>query len=292
MNQKIIHFTNKVARKAQKRIDLWAMNYWHSYPFGQYPHADKETYIKLWDETKSQQYKEIDDFENEKKIAIDKNWLDDLALHTQIVIKDSNLCYQHGRVLYTALRDYMTFVKKQWNDSQVLDNARMVTILETGTARGFSATVMAKALNDEETCGKIITLDLLPHNVKMYWNCIDDNDGIKTRQELLAPWKNLIDPYIIFMENDSRIGISRTAMGRINFAFLDGAHTYDDIIIEFNMVQQQQEQGDVIVFDDYNPGLFPGIVKGVDVGCEKWGYSKVVIKSRDDRAYVIAKKIR
>lgn len=291
MNQKILHFSNKLARKAQKISDQWGMNYWHNFPFGAAPRADKKTYLKLWEEAKAQRYPEIEAFENEKNIAIDKEWCDDLALHTQIVIKDSNLCYQHGRVLYTALRDYMASLKAQWKDNKIPTNAQMVTILETGTARGFSSTVMAKALADEAACGKIITLDLLPHTTKMYWNCIDDHEGPKTRQELLSPWKDLVDPYIIFIENDSRIGISRTAMGRINFAFLDGAHTYDDVMIEFDMVQKQQAQGDVIVFDDYNPSLFPGIVKGVDAGCERWGYSKVVIKSRDDRAYVIATKI-
>ena len=290
MNQKIVHFSNKVARRAQKATDLWAMDYWHNFPFGRSPKASKETYLKLWEEAKAQNYPEIDAFEKDKNIAIDDDWYHDLALHTQIVIKDSKLCYQHGRVLYTALRDYMASLKSDWQKDETPAGAQMVTILETGTARGFSATVMARALCDEDVCGKIITLDLLPHTKKMYWNCIDDHEGAKTRQELLSPWKELVDPYIIFIENDSRIGIRRAAMGRVNFAFLDGAHTFDDVMIEFGMVQQRQEKGDVIVFDDYNPTLFPGIVQGVNEGCKKWGYDMTVLSSRDDRAYVIAKK--
>ncbi len=290
MNKKIAHFSNKVARKAQKATDTWSKDYWHDFPFGRKPRASKDDYLKLWTEAKSQQYPEIDEFEELKNFAIDENWYHDLALHTQITVKNSNLCYQHGRVLYTALRGYLTDIKSQWNKSDLSSGQRMVTILETGTARGFSATVMARALFDGDVCGKIITMDLLPHCKKMYWNCIDDHDGAKTRQELLSPWKDIVDPYIIFIESDSRIGINRTSMGRVNFAFLDGAHSYDDLIIEFDMVQRLQRKGDVIVFDDYNPTLFAGIVKGVDVGCEKWGYSKTILKSRDDRAYVIAVK--
>ncbi len=290
MNQKILHLSNKIARRAQKITDLWAMNYWHDFPFGREPKASKDEYIELWEKAKSQEYPKIDEFEKSKGFAVDKDWYHDLALHTQITIKNSNLCYQHGRVLYTALRDYLADIKVEWSNSKLPAGQQMVTILETGTARGFSAIVMARALNDADICGKIITLDLLPHNKKIYWNCIDDNDGIRTRKELLSPWKNLVDPYIIFIENDSRIGVKRTAMERVNFAFLDGAHTYDDIMIEFDMVRQLQEKGDVIIFDDYNPKLFPGIIKSVDEGCDKWGYSKTVLKSRDERAYVIAKK--
>lgn len=290
MNQKIVHLNNKVARKAQKAADVWARNYWHNFPFGDAPRASKDEYIALWEEAKSQSYPEIDAFEQEKNLPIDQEWYHDLALHTQIVIKDSNLCYQHGRVLYSALRDYIASTKRQWKEQNIPAGARTVTILETGTARGFSSVVMAKAMADEEICGKVLTLDLLPHTEKMYWNCIDDHEGTKTREELLAPWSDLVDPYIVFIENDSRIGISRTAMGRVNFAFLDGAHTYDDVMIEFDMVQKRQSTGDVIVFDDYNTDLFPGIVKAVDEGCKTWGYEQTILRSRDERAYVIARK--
>lgn len=290
MSNKIVHFSNKVARRAHKMTDQWAMEYWHDFPFGKSPRADEKTYKALWEEAKSIEYPEIDEFEKQSGFEVEKDWYHNLALHTQICVKDSNLVYQHGRVLYSALRTYISALKKQWQDQNIPAGQQMLTIVETGTARGFSSVVMAKAMSDEQAAGKIITFDLLPHNTKMYWNCIDDNEGAKTRSELLSPWADLVDPYIIFMENDSRVGIRRTAFSRINFAFLDGAHTYDDVMLEFDMVQQRQQAGDVIVFDDYNPTLFPGIVKGVDAGCDKWGYTKQVLRSRDDRAYVIATK--
>ena len=71
MNQKILHFSNKLARRAQKISDRWGMNYWHNFPFGTSPRADEKTYLKLWEEAKSQQYPEIDAFENENNISID-----------------------------------------------------------------------------------------------------------------------------------------------------------------------------------------------------------------------------
>lgn len=290
MKQQTSHLSNKIARRLHKATDRWAMEYWHDFPFGRAPRADKDAYTQLWEEVKAVPYPEIDDFEKQKGFAVDAKWFHDLALHTQIVIKDSALCYQHGRVLYAALRDYVQDIKAGWDKDGKPAGQRMVNILETGTARGFSSVCMAKALADDDVCGKIVTLDLLPHNIRMYWNCIDDHDGRKSRQELLEPWRELANSYIVFIENDSRIGIRRTAMGRIHFAFLDGAHTYEDVMMEFGMVQQRQEENDIIIFDDYNPKLFAGIIQGVDEGCHKWGYGKTILGDRDGRAYVIAKK--
>ncbi len=277
MNKKLAHFSNKVARKAQKFVDGWAKQYWHDCPFGDEPLASKERYLELWEEAKKAPAPEVDSYEKESGFKLNKEWLDDLALHTQIVIKQSPLCYHHGRVLYSALCAYLS------------DSSGSVIILETGTARGFSSIVMARALNDQKRHGTIVTFDLLPHNKKMYWNCIDDAEEMKTRHELLSPWQNLAET-IVFIESDSRIGLTRTVADRVHFAFLDGSHTYRDVMQEFVDVQSRQRSGDTIVFDDYSPEVFPGLVKAVDEGCDKFGYEKKVIHSTGKRGYVIAKK--
>ncbi len=273
------HISNMVARRVQKFSDGWAAHYWHDYPFGRTPRATEEQYRALWEEERKNAYFEIDAFEKGKGYAAPKDWLDDLALHTQIVVKDSPLCYQHGRVLYTALREYLAGVGQS-----------KINIVETGTARGFSSVVMAKALVDAEIAGQIMTFDVLPHHTKMYWNCIDDVEGLKTRAELLAPWREFVDSSIIFIEGDSRIMMKKAVLGRVHFAFLDGAHTYKDVMAELKRVVPYQKSGDVIVFDDYSENVFPGLVRAVDEGCEGFGYDKNVVRSNDQRAYVIAKK--
>ena len=111
-----------------------------------------------------------------------------------------------------------------------------------------------------------------------------------TRRQLLAPWGDIVEPHVIFLETDSRIGISRMATGTVDFAFLDGAHSYSDVMQEFGAVAARQKSGDVIVFDDYSENVFPGLVRAVDEGCQRWGYKKEVIRSHDARAYVIARK--
>ena len=87
-------------------------------------------------------YKEIDLFEERCDFKIDKKWLDNLALHTQVV-KKSEINYQHGRILYSSLRDY---IKKE---------LKYLNILEIGTALGFSSTCMSKAIIDSNIKGKI-----------------------------------------------------------------------------------------------------------------------------------------
>ena len=77
----------------------------------------------------------------------------------------------------------------------------------------------------------------------------------------------------------------------MNFAFLDGAHTYDDVMFEFFSIKEKQLQGDMIIYDDYNNLAFPGIVKAVDEICSCYGYSRIDIMTEDERGYVIAKKI-
>ena len=279
MKTSISHVGNIIARRVQKGTEKWAAAYWHSNPICRVPIADKEKYLSLWEAAKAEAFPEIDAVEKEAGFAIDKKWMDDLALHTQVVIKASPICYQHGRVLYAALREYLATA-----------HSDTINIVETGTARAFSSIVMAKALEDAGKQGRITTFDLLPHDKKMYWNCIDDVEGMKTRRNLLAPWEALLDKYVYFLEGDSRVLMDRFKMGRINFAFLDGAHSYKDVMAEFMQVMPWQKAGDVIVFDDYSPTIFPGLVEAVDEACREHGYSMNIIRSKGDRAYVIARK--
>ena len=74
--------------------------------------------MDLWTNAKEKVYPEIDKYENSIGFSIDYKWFHKLALHTQIVIKKSELCYQHGRIIYSALSAYVNannFKKKDKN---------------------------------------------------------------------------------------------------------------------------------------------------------------------------------
>lgn len=227
-----------------------------AHPFGTSPRASLQVYQELHNEAKQVHYPEIDDFEQRQGFEMDKQWLDDIALHTQIVIKESRLNYQHGRLLYTALRHYLA-------DAANRNGREAITILETGTARGFSALCMAKALTDSNTYGVVVTIDMLPHNTPILWNCIDDHDGPKTRQQLLAPWHQELS-HVVFIQGWTKTQLSRIGLAHINFAFLDAQHTAKDVMAEYVYVRDRQQAGDMIVFDDVTPGLFNGVVQAIE----------------------------
>jgi len=261
-------------------IDKYANYRWYNSPLTKKILASEKEYLAIAEKSKSINYQIIDDYENTYKHKIDTNWFHQLALQTQVVKKKSEICYVHGRLLYSKLSNYIEKNK-----------IRNINILETGTARGFSALCMAKALEINNIEGKIITFDVIPHNVKMYWNCISDSTGKKTRAELLENYKNLLERYIIFHQGNTKIELKKVQFTRINFAFLDSAHDYYYLMEEFKNVYDKQQKGDVIFFDDYTPKLFPGVVKAINQICEEYNYSKEIITINDSRAYVIAEKL-
>ena len=123
------------------------------YPFGIMRWAQREIYFKIYEKVLNNNYPEIDNYEDKLGKKIDINWLNKLALQTQVVIKKSSINYQHGRILYAELCNYI--------QKNSISN---VIILETGTARGFSSVCMSKAITDCKLDGEINTIDILPNN--------------------------------------------------------------------------------------------------------------------------------
>ena len=291
-----LKFINKIYRslvirtlqsKVMRGFSYWFDNvinsHWYNFPFGNKAWADKNTYVKLWKQECENIYPEIDLYEKRLGYSVNPDWIMDLALHTQVVIKNSPLCWQHGRILYSTL--------SSWLNEHQGEEYKALTIWETGTARGFSSLCMSKELFEMGREGRIVTFDVLPHNKKIYWNCIDDLEGPKTRSELLNSWKKLVSRYIIFQQGDSKLNLKKVATDRIHFAFLDGSHSFDDVMFEFKQIKDFQKSGDVIVYDDYNIDQFPGLVKAVDEICKEFRYKIEVIFAHDARGYAITTKI-
>ena len=249
-------------------------------PFGTRPLASNQKYLELFNEIKDEKYPAIDNFEKECSFKIDKEWLDQLALITQITIKKSKLNYQHGRILYSKLREYL-------NENDFKDET--INIIETGTSKGFSSICLSKALNDSNQKGKIITFDLLPHNKKMIWNSIIDQDNLKSRNELLQNWQEEIKN-IIFIQGFSTVFLKRVHIDRCHFAFLDAEHTLAEVMNEFNYIKNKQKSGDIIIFDDVTPNQFDGVVQAIKEIEKQNLYVFNIIMSSDKRGYAIAKK--
>jgi len=247
-------------------------------PFGNDIRASRETYLRLHKDEQHRDYPEVNDIEAELGYSLDRDWFETLALHTQVVVKKNPLNYQHGRLLYAFLRDYIA-----------KNNEREITILETGTSRGFSSLCMAKALSDANQAGKIITIDVLPHDQQFYWNCIDDHERKKSRREILEPWQDLLDR-IVFIQGNTLEVVNRIAMNRVHFAFLDAQHEKNHVLREYNSIRNCQFPEDVVFFDDYTPQQFPGVVAAVDAIMEEGRHEFRKIRLSDYRGYVFARQ--
>lgn len=250
-------------------------------PFARKPIASKATYLNLHRNTIKEECNEINQIEADLGFSIDKDWFSELSLVTQTCIKKSKLNFKHGRLLYSILSKYLTQFKRSNNGP--------FFILETGTARGFSAICMSKALNDQNVQGFITTIDCIPHTKKIYWNSISDCEGKVTREKLLSNWRDETKN-IFFIQGWSNEVLKRLHLQRINFAFLDAQHTKKAVLEEFEFVSARQFKGDIIVFDDVTPGFFDGVCEAIKEIKKNNQYSIRSLNFDSLRGYAIATK--
>lgn len=269
----------RVAERLIPALEGLAYRRFYDFPYGREPVATADEYRSRWDLARSREYPSVDEFERTCGFAIDGDWLADLALKTQVVVKQSELGFAHGRILYSALRRYLHEFE-----------SRSVTVLETGTARGFSALCMARAMADAGVGGRLLTFDVVPHDVPMYWNCISDMDGPRSRRELLEDYSNLMEEFIIFHQGDSSRELAKVSFPRVHFAYLDAVHSYPNVMAEFAAIRGRQRAGDMVVFDDYTPSVYPGVVRAADEIAEAEGYSKSCVQLRAERSDAILVK--
>tara|TARA_S200000501_G_C20739122_1_gene706535 strand:- start:86 stop:913 length:828 start_codon:yes stop_codon:yes gene_type:complete len=240
-------------------------------------------YQNLLDESFKTNFNNIADLEKEYGFSVDENWLNNLALKTQISIKKSKPNFQHGRILYACLRNYIE--KYNYNNKKI-------TIFETGTSVGFSALCMSRAIKDAKFENyTIYTTDIIPSNLKIYWNKYGDEFGKRTRIEILDEWKEYLEN-ITFLSGDTLDILANLHINRINFAFLDAVHSSKYVKAEFDYVRKRQKVGDLIIFDDITQNQFPDLVKYIfNIENDK-DYDFQYLKSTDSRGYAIAKKTK
>lgn len=240
------------------------------------PLATEKEYIKLYYDY-IQKIKN-DHFINENFTSEEITFINKLAFTTQVVVKSSALNWMHGFLLMKTLKDYVS------------ENKDEITIFETGTSRGFSSVIMSYVLDKQGKNYNINTIDIIPHNKKIYWNCISDlKNGKTTRENLLSDYSNFLDK-INFIHGDSKSILNKLNINNINFAFLDGSHEYQDVKLEFEYVNKRNNTGDVIVLDDYTYGQFDGIVKLVEEIKANNGYYINIIDDNKKRGYAVLKK--
>ena len=80
-------------------------------------------------------------------------------------------------------------------------------------------------------------------------------------------------------------------MERINFAFLDASHTYKDVMLEFLYINEKQEKGDLIFFDDVSPGAYDGVSEAVKYIDKTYNYEIDYVNISTKRGFALARKV-
>lgn len=242
----------------------------------------KKEYLQIYEYAKNYDHsKTLDEIKEYFNYLHDKFEIDYFALYLQICIKKSRPMYLHGYIVSSALQKYIISNP----------NIEYFNLFETGTARGFSALIMAHILSKNNKKGIINTIDKIGHHEKLYWNCIEDHttDAPKSRYQILERWKDLRDNYCNFITGESNEIIKNFKNDRIHFAFLDGAHYYQNLKNELEFCEKNQQSGDIIICDDYTKSQFPEIFKAINEFIEKKTYDNKIFFGDDGikkRGYV------
>ena len=245
--------------------------------------GNKQEYLQIFDEIKTKKYDQIDDFINSKNLReINTNFINELALISQVSIKKSEVNYQHGRLIYSVLDDYL--------NKQIKDHNKFFFI-DVGTAKGFSSVIISKCAEDNKIDYSIFSFDVIPHNKKIFWNSIKDIDGKLTREDLLKDYYNYTKKINYIRGRTKKKLKEISSLERLNFVFLDGSHDYDDVKFEFDFIKKKQKSGDLIFFDDVTKGHFDGVVKLINEVKQTSEYEIETISSTNFRGYAIAKKL-
>lgn len=170
---------------------------------------------------------------------------------------------EHGKLLYTLIRERH-------------DLGRHVVALDIGTARGFSAITMSRALLDASLEGHVYTLDVIDHENAHDWHATkhspDDPlaSGPSPRSAIWQTWFPQEATRITPITGRSTRLLSNWPHGRIDVAFLDGSHAFDDVKAELDMLDAIMADDGVIVLDDVHFGVVIGRIRSRAVSVLAW----------------------
>ena len=236
-----------------------------------------EKFNALFQLAKNNYSNEIDTLFKEFGNELDKEYIEKIAYYTQLVIKKNPPNFNHGYLIHHALSKYLMGITKK--DSLLL--------LDIGTARGFSSLVMSYVLKEKNSNSVIISIDKISHNKKIKWNSVLDGDQGISRKDIVERFSE--STKVIFFKGKTRRILSDLNLPRVNFAFVDGDHRWRSLKTEVVYLMNNQKQGDVILFDDYTPKIYPGVYKAVNF--LKGAYSIEIFGDISVRGYALLTKI-
>lgn len=228
-------------------------------------------YQAAFDAERVKEYPVVDAFEQRMGFALDRARLEDAARVLACPLKKSPPNWQHGRVLYAAARKRIAGMSPGG-----------LSILDIGTAKGFSALCLQWAVNDMAgaQCGGVVTsVDVLDPLARVRRNTVAEVDGEVTLAETLAPWP---EAQAITFRQSTGIEWLKAHKQQFEVAFVDGKHTGVVVAEEGRLLADRQEEGDLCVFDDLHlPEIEKAVISLSDL------YALETLRILPNRAYAI-----
>jgi hypothetical protein len=195
---------------------------------------------------RAKDYPEIDAFERVCGYAVNRDRLEAAARVLACPVKKSPPNWQHGRVLYAAMREYL------------VDHPGPVLCFDCGTAKGFSALVAQWALNDSDTSGEVHSVDVINPTEAVFRNSVRDLDGPCRLADYHEPWP---EASAIRFYKLTGFEWLCSDTDRVNVAFIDGKHSTESVTAEGRRLALRQEPGDLALFDDVQ---IPAVAEAID----------------------------
>lgn len=209
-----------------------------------------EEYRRAWEQERDVLYPEIDAFENDCKYAVSRSRLESAARVLACPVKANPPNWQHGRVIYAMTRRYLEGY-----------GHGPVSILDIGTAKGFSALCFKWAVSDASAAAHIVSVDVLEPTAKVKRNTVAEVDGFKTLHETIAPW---LEPGQVEFRCQTGVDALVSSKDRLHLAFVDGRHSYEAVYEETRLLAARQYAGDLALFDDTHIEGVARAVQGAD----------------------------
>jgi hypothetical protein len=215
------------------------------------------------------EYPEVDAYEHLCGYELDRAILESAAVLLACPVKKSPPNWQHGRVLYAAIRAYLAEHRPEY-----------VLCFDCGTAKGFSALVTQWALNDAETQGVVHSVDVIDPKAEVFRNSVFDCEGPHVLADYLRPW-----PEATAIQFYKITGTDWLAsdMERVNIAFIDGKHSTQAVAADGKLLANRQDRGDLAVFDD---AQIPAVAQAL-LGLERFYEFQYIALSGAQRTYAV-----
>lgn len=232
----------------------------------------EEQYNKAFLLEAAKQYPPIDGIEAAFGFRLDRVKMENAARVLACPVKVNPPNWQHGRVLYAAARFYLYSLAAK-RPGMPLSEMPGVTFLDIGTAKGFSALCARWAVDDSGIAGEVFSCDVIDPKGKVKRNTVAECNGERTLAEILKPWA--ADASRITFLKSTGVDWLMQRQSRVNFAFIDGKHTQDQVGNELALLANRQLKGDMVVCDDLQ---YPGVRQAVwDLSRETAPYSVQIV---------------